>query len=320
MKKGLLISIGLMLLSQHANAQTYFDVYEFGHVNPSASIAASSIDSIGIIGSSESTRVVCFYKSNQYVNRHFAGGIDSIKVMRPTDKLRITVKGVSFNMVMVSGGTFQMGAPSEKDYNHGISEDELPVHQVTLSDYHIGETEVTQELWLAVMGSNPSAHYWPYNPQNPVEQVSWNDCQTFITKLNQFTGMHFRLPTEAEWEFAARGGNASKGYIYSGSNDIGEVAWYFDNSDYNTHEVGTKSPNELGIFDMSGNVLEWCQDWKGPYSSSAQTNPTGPSSGNARVLRGSSWAGKANRDCRVWDRYTALPDDRCPDFGLRLAL
>ena len=220
-----------------------------------------------------------------------------------------TVKGVSFKMIAVKGGTFQMG--NDDWYEWG-----KPVHQVTLSDYYIGETEVTQELWNAVMGSNPS--YFTGNMQRPVEQVSWIDCQTFISKLNQLTGATFRLPTEAQWEYAARGGNKSKGSIYSGSNEIDEVAWYWDNSSFTTHPVKTKAPNELGIYDMSGNVWEWCSDWSGSYSSAAQTDPTGPATGSYRVIRGGSWYFEALL-CRVAFRTSNTPSYSFRDLGLRLA-
>ena len=195
--------------------------------------------------------------------------------------------------------------------------DEKPVHQVTLTkDYYIGETEVTQELWTAVMWSNPSS--FKGSDQLPVESVSWNDCQAFITKLNELTGKNFRLPTEAEWEFAARGGNASEGYTYSGSNTLGDVAWYFSNSSRKTHEVATKAPNELGLYDMSGNVWEWCQDWYGSYSSDVQTDPTGPTSGSARVVRGGGWS-IDDYDCRVAYRYTGYPSGYSRYYlGLRL--
>ncbi|MEE3386327.1 MAG: SUMF1/EgtB/PvdO family nonheme iron enzyme, partial [Prevotella sp.] len=235
------------------------------------------------------------------------------------EAIEVTVNGVDIYMVKVTGGTFQMGATAEqgtvewRDY-YG---NERPVHQVTLSDYYIGETEVTQELWQAVMGSNPS--YFKTSNQLPVECVSWNDCQTFITNLNQLTGKQFRLPTEAEWEYAARSGNMSQGYKYSGSNDIGEVAWWAGNSDDKTHAVGTMSPNELGIFDMSGNVLEFCQDWYGSYSSSEQTNPTGPSSGSQRVKRGGCWM-NLEVGCRVSYRDVIESDNGNFTLGLRLAL
>ena len=217
-----------------------------------------------------------------------------------------TVNGVSFKMIAVKGGTFQMG--SDDGYN--------AVHQVTLSDYYIGETEVTQELWNAVMGSNPSYFYG--NMQRPVETVSWNDCQTFISRLNELTGETFRLPTEAQWEYAARGGYKSKGYTYSGSNAIDDVAWHWYNSDRTTHPVKTKAPNELGIYDMSGNVWEWCSDWYGDYSSAAQTDPTGPATGSGRVGRGGSWRHDAT-GCRVATHSSCTPASASSDTGLRLA-
>jgi formylglycine-generating enzyme required for sulfatase activity len=211
-------------------------------------------------------------------------------------------------MVGVQGGTFQMGGT--------MYDWEKPVHSVTLSSYYIGQTEVTQALWKAVMGSNPSF----FKGDNlPVERVSWDDCQSFITKLNQLTGERFRLPTEAEWEFAAKGGRQSRGFEYSGNTNIDYVAWYRDNSSNTTHPVATKSPNELGIYDMTGNVWEWCQDWYGSYSSSSQTNPTGPASGSRRVFRGSSFYGVA-RDCRSAFRLYDAPGLRGYVLGLRLAL
>ena len=242
-----------------------------------------------------------------------------------------TVNGVSFEMVAVNGGTFTMGATPEQGSD--AYDWEKPTHSVTLGDYHIGKFEVTQELWEAVMGSNPS--YFK-GSKLPVEQVNWDDCQTFIRKLNSLTGKNFRLPTEAEWEYAARGGNRSRGYKYSGSNSINDVAWFWENSgdrvlpgewDYDkitknnckTHPVGTKSPNELGIYDMSGNVWEWCQDRYGSYSSGSQTNPQGASSGSGRVLRGGSWDSSA-RLCRVSIRDGYAPDDRYNGIGFRLVL
>ena len=225
-----------------------------------------------------------------------------------------TVNGVSFTMIAVEGGTFQMGATSEQGSD--ANSNEYPVHSVTLSDYYIGETEVTQELWEAVMGSNPSDFK---GSQKPVECVRWYDCKEFITKLNKLTGKNFRLPTEAEWEYAARGGNESQGYKYSGSNTIDNVAWYWDNSGSATHNVKTKSPNELGIYDMSGNVWEWCEDWYGDYSSGSQTNPAGPSTGSDRVIRGGSWVIFAGY-CRVSDRYYGNLDYRNYFLGLRLCL
>ena len=231
-----------------------------------------------------------------------------------TGNQTFTVNGVSFTMIAVKGGTFTMGATSEQGSD--AYSDERPTHQVTLSDYYIGETEVMQELWKAVMGSNPSY----FSGTNlPVECVSWNDCQTFITKLNQLTGKNFRLPTEAEWEYAARGGQKSKGYKYAGSNALSDVAWYWDNSSSKTHPVKQKQANELGLYDMSGNVWEWCQDWYGNYGSAAQTNPTGPSSGSYRVCRGGGWYYSAS-GCRVADRGGDSPGSRYSDWGFRVVL
>lgn len=210
------------------------------------------------------------------------------------------VKGVKFKMVKVEGGTFMMGATEEQGTD--AFDREKPVHQVTLSDYYIGETVVTQELWMAVMGNNPS--YWKVDDL-PVEMVSWEDAQEFIEKLNRETGREFRLPTEAEWEYAARGGNKSQGYKYSGSDNLDEVAWYDGNSGDKIHPVKEKKANELGLYDMSGNVWEWCQDWYGEYSGKAQTNPQGPSSGVQRVCRGGCWLDDA-RYCRV-SHCTDLP-------------
>ena len=226
----------------------------------------------------------------------------------------LRVKGVEYPMVYVSGGCFDMGATSEQGSD--ADSDEQPVHRVTLSSYRIGKYEVTQELWEAVMGSNPS-HF--KGARHPVEMVSWDDCQRFINKLNELTGQNFRLPTEAEWEFAARDGNSSRGYKYSGSNNVDNVAWYSGNSGYTTHNVGTKSPNELGVYDMSGNVCEWCSDWYGEYSSASQTNPKGPGSGSNRVDRGGSWSNIA-RNSRVSIRYYSTPDNRYANLGFRLCL
>ena len=227
---------------------------------------------------------------------------------------KFTVNGVSFEMVRVEGGTFRMGATSEQ--KDEAWDREKPVHSVTLSGYYIGKTEVTQVLWEAVMGINPSRFKGDYLP---VENVSWDDCQEFIRKLNSMTGQNFRLPTEAEWEFACRGGNNSRGYKYSGSNNLGSVAWYDGNSGNKTHPVGTKAPNELGIYDMSGNVWEWCADWYGDYSSGAQTNPTGPYGGSNRVYRGGSWNYDVGR-CRSSNRDFYYPSIRDIILGFRLAL
>ena len=226
-----------------------------------------------------------------------------------------TVNGVSFTMVYVQGSTFIMGGTPEQRRYSLVSEE--PAHSVTLSSYMIGQTEVTQSLWEAVMGDNPS--YFTGDTSRPVEMVSWDDCQTFITKLNSISGEHFRLPTEAEWEFAARGGMKSKGYMCSGSNDIDEIAWYDSDAGYGTHPVGTKKANELGIYDMSGNVWEWCNDLYGRYFSKAFTNPTGPENSAFRVFRGGCWF-DFERFCRVSLRGGDYPGDCGFGRGLRLAM
>ncbi len=216
-----------------------------------------------------------------------------------------TVNGVSFEMVALEGGTFQMGS------NNGDG-DEKPVHSVSLSNFCIGKTEVTQELWQAVMGNNPSN----FKGDNlPVEQVSWNDVQEFITKLDQLTGKSYRLPTEAEWEYAAREGGNSPAYDYNGSNNIDDVACAYEESVKSTYPVGTKQPNGLGIYDMDGNVWEWCADWYGEnyYSNSPGKDPSGPPSGTYRVSRGSTCGNGATI------RYVGYPEHRDSFLGFRLA-
>lgn len=217
-----------------------------------------------------------------------------------------TVNGVTFEMVRVEGGSFMMGSSDPEAYD-----DEKPVHAENVATFYIGRTEVTQDLWLAVMGSNPSN----FRGGNlPVEQVSWTECQAFCERLRQLTGRQFRLPTEAEWEYAARGGNRSRGYKYSGGNDLYYLGWYTDNSGSTTHPVGTKQANELGIYDMSGNVWEWTSDlWSSNYSSYRNGG-----SGSNRVLRGGCW-GSEVRNCRSAIRYYDGPSARYSYLGLRLA-
>ncbi len=223
----------------------------------------------------------------------------------------------AMEMIAVKGGSFQMGS-NEND-------DEKPIHQVTVADFSIGKYEVTQKQWRAVMGTDPSG--FKNCDYCPVENVSWNDIQDFLSKLNAKTppsgagGKKYRLPTEAEWEYAARGGNKSKGYTYAGSNTIGDVAQYDGNNNKSTSPVGSKKANELGVFDMSGNVWEWCQDWYGEkyYSSSSKNNPTGPSSGATRVYRGGSWYDYSVL-CRVADRGNGTPEYRFNLLGIRLVL
>lgn len=233
----------------------------------------------------------------------------------PVETTEYTVNGVTFTMVNVEGGTFMMGNPDYQSHLDFYAEG--PVHQVTVSSFAIGQTEVTQELWQAVMGFNYSGHGG--NLQFPAEYMTWNLVQEFIAKLNEMTGKNFRLPTEAEWEFAARGGNKSGSYLYSGSNNLNDVAWYDANSGEESHIVGTKAPNELGIYDMSGNVWEYCSDWYGEYSADAQTNPTGPETGQEKVIRGGSWYGGASV-CRVAQRFKVPALFGDDDIGFRLAM
>lgn len=237
------------------------------------------------------------------------------------DRLECRINGTTFTMMKVEGGTFQMGATEDQlngDFNADtyIKEYSKPVHSVTLSDYYVCSTEVTQRLWYVIMTNNPSQRK---SYKHPVENVSWDDCQSFIQKLNKLSGKQFRLLKEAEWEYAARGGNKSKGYMYSGGNKVSEVAW-IDMSVVEGHQsVGLKSPNELGLYDMSGNVREWCQDWFGDYNTSPVVNPQGPSTGSSRVVRGGAlihdeiWA-------RSSCRNSAVPTTGFLDTGLRLAL
>jgi len=243
-----------------------------------------------------------------------------------TDEKTFTVTGhgktVSFKMKLVKAGTFQMGSTAGND-------DEKPVHSVTLTkDYYMGETEVTQALWYAVMGQSPTSSNRSWSSScgigdnHPAYYISYEDCQQFLTKLNQLTGQQFRFPTEAEWEYAARGGQKSKGYTYAGSNTIGDVAWYGDNSDGKAHAVKSKTPNELGLYDMTGNVWEWCYDWYDGdgYPSTAQTNPTGAASFSiTRIFRGGSWANVATC-CRAAFRGGDIPTRRVVYYGFRLCL
>lgn len=196
------------------------------------------------------------------------------------------VNGVKFRMIAVEGGSFMMGATPGQ--GEDARENEKPAHKVTVDDFLIGETEVTQELWFAVMGNNPS-HFKSDEGNLPVENVSWNDVQVFIKKLNEITGQQFRLPFEAEWEYAARGGKKSTDKKYAGSDNVDEVAWYKDNAEGVTHAVASKRANELGIYDMSGNVWELCEDWYGEYLETEQINPRGVVDGNEIVTKGGGW-------------------------------
>lgn len=246
------------------------------------------------------------------------------------EKLRFIIRRVNINFVFdggveyimkyVEGGRFQMGAP---DNDNEAYPDERPRHWVELSSFYIGETLVTQALWKALMDGNPSY----YEGDNlPVNNVAWEhsdmaiSVQEFINKLNEkWPGYRFRLPTEAEWEYAAKGGLKHSNYYYSGSNDVKEVAWYVDNSGGRPNPIKTKKANELGLYDMSGNVWEWCNDWKGGYDVGSLVNPGGPKQGAERVFRGGDFHNTV-RGCRVTTRSQGSPDNRYSGVGFRLAL
>ncbi|MBO7488710.1 MAG: SUMF1/EgtB/PvdO family nonheme iron enzyme [Bacteroidales bacterium] len=242
-----------------------------------------------------------------------------------TGTLTFKVGNVSFDMIKVEAGSFTMGCTSEQGGD--CFDDEKPSHRVTITqDYYIGKFEVTQELWQAVMGTtvrqqrdlaNKSWSLRGEGGNYPMYYVSWEEAQEFCAELSRITGRRFTLPTEAEWEYAARGGQKSTGAKYSGSSSVANVAWYDGNSGSQTHPVGTKRPNELGIYDMSGNVWEWCQDWYGKYSSASQTDPTGPSSGSGRVFRGGGWDNSA-KGCRVVNRDPGTLSCRSSDIGFRV--
>lgn len=244
----------------------------------------------------------------------------------------INVSGVTFNMVYVEGGTFRMGATKEQTQSHEKIDDfEFPVHNVTLSSYYLAETEVTHELYDIVMNGETSGT----SKYKPV-CGNWNDCDKFIKKLNELTGMKFRMPTEAEWEYAARGGNKSKGYVYPGSDNKFLVGWYYINSgenllteaDWNwwtmkgnkcgTHVVATQMPNELGFYDMGGNVYEWCSDWFAEYTKEDQVNPKGPDTGYSKACRGGSYA-HFSVEARCSHRRGS-PKGETVYWGLRLAM
>lgn len=232
-------------------------------------------------------------------------------VAQAQNDLTFKVNGVSFTMKYVQGGTFPMGSNDDVP-----SCEASPLHSVTVNGFYMCETEVTQALWRAVMGTDPS--YFK-DDNRPVETVSWNDCYNFVRELNRMTGRNFRLPTEAEWEYAARGGNRSSGASHAGSFSFDKVAWCSDNSGGLTHPVKTKQANELGLYDMSGNVAEWCSDWYGDYSAYSQLNPQGPSNGEYRVYRGGCWSEFeifSTVSCRNADR----PDTWMNYIGFRFCL
>ena len=241
-------------------------------------------------------------------------------VTQPSGDLMCTVNGVSFVMKRIEGGTFNMGAyfhlykRDMPNFDSSADSDESPVHKVALDTYYLGEMEVTKRLYNAILGSSDNTDI-----DLPQSNISWNDCQKMIERLNELTGKQFRLPTEAEWEYAARGGENSNGFRYAGSDNINDVAWYEGNSDSKPHPVGQKQPNELGLYDMSGNLVEWCGDRYGDYPKEKQTNPQGPDEGTYRVLRGGGWGFVAQR-CRVSHRLRANADARSGSYGFRIAL
>lgn len=218
-------------------------------------------------------------------------------------------KKFEYPMQRIKGGTFKMGDV------HG-EYDEITVHSVTLKNFSLGIAEVTQAQWKIIMGTNPS--YDQSDENQPVTDVNWNDCMEFIKKLNDVTGRKFRLPTEAEWEFAARGGLYGHDYIYAGSDNPDSVAWQSEFDSEKPHVVMQKKPNELGLYDMSGNVWEWCSDWYALYPYDAQINPKGPLKGESKVIRGGSWGSSAEY-CRATLRFRRAPTNRTYYYGLRLA-
>ena len=234
------------------------------------------------------------------------------------NNVEIIANGYSFKMIFVKGGSFLMGATSEQGYGSGVS-NAKPVHPVTLSDFYICETQVTQGLWKAVMGGLTFVHIHGVGDNLPVDCVEWDECQEFIFKLNILTGKKFRLPTEAEWEYAARGGNKSKGFKYAGSNNLSEVAWFGESVNSKVHPVAIKKANELGLYDMSGNVEEFCQDWYGEYTTFPTNNPKGPSSKSSycyHVYRGGCNSSE-EWQCRVSSRgFSAYGDSA----GIRIVL
>ena len=246
--------------------------------------------------------------------------------------LSFTLKGITFEMIFVGSGVFEMGCTFEQSNCFG---DEKPVHTIELSDFYIGKFQVTQKLWHVVMGRSIRMQLYLVNNklltgegnEYPMYYVNYAECEEFCNTLNQLLskqlpkGYKFALPTEAQWEFAARGGNKNNDNMYCGGNNITEVAWYEENSNGKAHQVGMKYKNELGIFDMSGNVMEWCRDWYYDfyYENSPSENPNGPDKGSGRVVRGGGWNNKPQH-CRVSFRHCTSPSNRTSDVGFRLAL
>jgi len=245
------------------------------------------------------------------------GSLNPAKKTVINDHVNSSGKGMEIEMVYIEGGTFTMGCTAMKKSD--CISDEAPAHRVTLDGFYIGKYEITQLQWRIVMGSDPPDLNFKGCDNCPVERISWNDAMEFIKKLNQLTGRTYRLPTEAEWEYAARGGNKSRSYTYSGSNNADDVAWFIRNCSGKTHNAGLNKPNELGLYDMSGNVWEWCQDWYDEtyYTYAPETNPVNVQASLYKVLRGGSWIGGAEM-LRVSARHRNSPDDRGLYSGLRV--
>lgn len=311
-----------------ATAQSEIETYSVYDVNHDAAVTVEDVTNVvnhALKAPADSPQAVDAAALNallKSIDARLARIEDHLGIVPPDPTTQsFTANGVSFNMKLVEAGTFQMGSTSGESA-------EKPVHSVTISqDYWMGETEVTQALWKAVTGYSPTSDgsswssSYGLGDNYPAYYISWNDCQDFITKLNAATGQTFRMPTEAEWEYAAKGGNKSQGYTYSGSNTIDDVAWYTGNSSSQNHPVAMKAPNELGLYDMSGNVYEWCSDWYSSsfYTSSAVTDPTGPTSGSYRVARGGC-RGDLATFCRTAFRSADYPTYRFNYFGFRLCL
>ena len=340
------IEVYKKLIADHTNgndAEAHFYRYQIHHIeseqarfeskkdsDPSEAEKNSTDVKEGLSGASEDEKEVrddIKVSKSKEVKNGQATGISAVKQKKVDEvtkevikvsslkeiKLQNIISQIEANMVYVEGGTFTMGSTSEKSKNH-----EKLAHAVMLSSFRINKYVVTQEEWVAVMGNNPSKY--EYDRGCPVEQISWNTAQKFIGKLNNMTGGNYRLPTEAEWEYAARGGNKSKRYRYSGGDDYGKVAWYEGNSKAHPHPVGQKQPNELGLYDMSGNVWEWCSDWyhQEYYANSPSQNPKGPSIGKERVLRGGAFSNSIT-SCTVAERFSMRPSISAWCYGFRLA-
>ncbi len=258
--------------------------------------------------------VVCACEEEEPIDESTSSTEQGEQESLPSE-LTMNVDGVSFKLILVEGGEFTMGATSEQVYD--ALDNEYPAHKVVLSDFYMAETEVTQELWEAVMGNRPSGYI--HDDLLPVEMISWTDAQAFVAELNSITGETFSLPTEAQWEYAARGGKKTGGYLFAGGNEIENLAWYWENSATSTHPVKEKMPNELGLYDMSGNVMEWCADWYGEYGEGEQTDPQGAQEGTNKVLRGGAWY-QGEVDLRVSSRTRQTPDCMNNAIGMRLVL